>query len=120
MKYFAILRDSLRETVDSKVLYVLFLLSTLVIAFVASIYFKPGTAEETFRQFTNRNIYRSLDNPLGGGRWKDNMAQFEYRKVEQLGGDKDSPLGEYKFTLLRILRPARTSKHFTTSFRRQL
>jgi ABC-type transport system involved in multi-copper enzyme maturation permease subunit len=45
MKFLAILKDSLREALDSKVLYALFILSALVIVGVASISFKPRPAE---------------------------------------------------------------------------
>jgi ABC-type transport system involved in multi-copper enzyme maturation permease subunit len=45
MKFLAILKDSLREALDSKVLYALLILSALVIIGVASISFKPRPAE---------------------------------------------------------------------------
>src|SRR4051812_13225946 len=45
MKFLAILKDSLREALDSKVLYALLGLSVLVIVGVASISFKPRPAE---------------------------------------------------------------------------
>ena len=45
MKFLAILKDSLREALDSKVLYALLILSALVIVGVASISFKPRPAE---------------------------------------------------------------------------
>ena len=47
MKYFAILKDSLRESLDSKVLYVMFGLSTIVIVLVGSLSFKPLAAEKS-------------------------------------------------------------------------
>ncbi len=51
MKYFVILKDSIREAADSKVLYVLLGLSTLAILFVATVGFTPLSAEKTFMQF---------------------------------------------------------------------
>jgi ABC-type transport system involved in multi-copper enzyme maturation permease subunit len=45
MKFLAILKDSLREALDSKVLYALLILSVLVIVAIASISFKPRPAE---------------------------------------------------------------------------
>jgi ABC-type transport system involved in multi-copper enzyme maturation permease subunit len=44
-QFVAILKDSLREALDSKVLYALLILSTLVVVGVASISFKPRPAE---------------------------------------------------------------------------
>jgi len=41
MKFLAILKDSLRETLDVKLFYVLGALSVLLILFVASITYKP-------------------------------------------------------------------------------
>ena len=51
MKYLAILKDSLREAFDTWSLVVLLALSTLVIGFVATISFKPLSAETTMQQF---------------------------------------------------------------------
>jgi hypothetical protein len=45
MKFVAILKDSVREALDSKVLYALLILSALVVVGVASISFKPRPAE---------------------------------------------------------------------------
>lgn len=42
MKYFAILKDSFREALDSWIIYVMFGLSTLVVLFVATMTFEPG------------------------------------------------------------------------------
>ena len=49
MKYLAILKDSLREALDSKVLYFTVGLSCLVIAAVASISYRPQPAEQGLR-----------------------------------------------------------------------
>ena len=46
MKYLAILKDSWREALDSKVLYALLILSLLVIVGVASISFQPKPPEK--------------------------------------------------------------------------
>jgi ABC-type transport system involved in multi-copper enzyme maturation permease subunit len=48
MKYLAILRDSLRESLDSKVLYFMLGLSLIVIVLTSSISFEPTPAENGF------------------------------------------------------------------------
>ena len=96
MKYFAILKDSLRETIDSKVLYVLLVLSTLAIVFVASVSFTPGTAEQTYRQFTQSFFHYNFRNPSGSSRFYYGQPEaFHFEKTELLKGEADSPLSEY-------------------------
>ena len=50
MKFLAILKDSLREAIDCKVLYVMVGLSCLVTLVVASLSFKPLPAELNMRK----------------------------------------------------------------------
>ncbi len=52
MKYFAILKDSLLEALDTKVFYAMIALSCLVILLVASISFRPVTFEEEAKRDT--------------------------------------------------------------------
>ena len=54
MKPLAILRDSLREAWDSKILLVMLVLSGLFLLGVASVSYKPGTAEVVFQDFGNQ------------------------------------------------------------------
>ena len=51
MRYLAILKDSFREAVDSKVMYVLFALTVCAVAIVATISFKPLPARGTMELF---------------------------------------------------------------------
>ena len=53
MKFLAILRDSLRETLDAKLFYFLAGLSVLVCALVASVTYKPSTVEDRVKFLTN-------------------------------------------------------------------
>ena len=52
MKYLAILKDSFREALDSKVLYVLMGLSAVLTLFLLSISFQPIPAEEALQGAT--------------------------------------------------------------------
>jgi len=119
MKYFAILKDSLREALDSKVLYVLLGLSLLMILFVATLSFKPLAAEKTLEQVVDGStgaILEALkpDTDERGRRKKQGDAQFgkngelpfamggsDYRleKATVLRGTPDSPDADYLITL---------------------
>jgi ABC-type transport system involved in multi-copper enzyme maturation permease subunit len=54
MKYFAIFKDSLRESLDSKVLYVMIGLSCLVIVLVAGTGFTPESPEPALKAIVSR------------------------------------------------------------------
>jgi ABC-type transport system involved in multi-copper enzyme maturation permease subunit len=111
MKYFAILKDSLREALDSKVLYVLLALSTLVIGFVALLSFKPLSAEKTMQQFIQARIQQALNSHKpektlagehGRGRIGMRPMQFRLEKTHLLRGEPDAPESDYELTLIRI------------------
>jgi ABC-type transport system involved in multi-copper enzyme maturation permease subunit len=53
MKFLAILRDSLRETLDAKLFYFLAGLSVLVCALVASVTYKPSSVEDRVKFLAN-------------------------------------------------------------------
>jgi ABC-type transport system involved in multi-copper enzyme maturation permease subunit len=109
MKYFAILKDSLREALDSKSLFVLVALSTLAIGAVATVSFKPLSAERTMQQFFGGGnvipLALALDSHKpekmeghGNGRMMA-MGQFRLVSVDQLEGETDAPDGLYRLTL---------------------
>src|SRR5438128_368352 len=54
MKYLAILRDSIREAIDSKILYAALAVSALLVLLTASISFRPVSAEEQVNGFAVR------------------------------------------------------------------
>ena len=107
MKYFAILKDSLREAWDSWVLLVLLVLSTLVIFIVGSLSFKPLSAQQTMGYFFSQQGFEppvmltALNNRrpakiLGRqGHWRS----FTLHGVEVVRGDADSPLSDYALTV---------------------
>ena len=110
MKYFAILKDSLREALDSKVLYVLLALSTLVIGFVALLSFKPLSAEKTMQQFIQSGIQQALNShkpekTLAGGHGRGRVGmrpmQFRLEKTHLLRGEPDAPESDYELTLIQ-------------------
>lgn len=126
MRYMAILKDSMREALDSKVLYVMIGLSTIVILVVASLSFKPLPAEKTMERFfwsdmqhpfkedetipqppTFSGMLASkekkkgdlLENALRIGM----MYPYRLAKVEATGGAEDAPDGEYVLAISRII-----------------
>lgn len=52
MKFLAILKDSLREAMDTKVIYFTLGLSVLLILLTASLSFRPVPVDEQVRDFT--------------------------------------------------------------------
>ena len=110
MRYLAILKDSLREALDSKVLFVLVALSTLIIVLVATISFKPLSAERTMEQFflTGKGIplkivfdshkpekmhEQRLEKTL------NSMGQSRLVKTELVRGERDAPDNDYALTV---------------------
>ena len=126
MRYFAILKDSFREALDSKVMYVLFVLSAVSILAVGTLSFKPLSAKTTMDQFfpdPNRKnlaiMFVALYHPelTSAGMDEDDMKArekagdliqekmqplFEYRldKVELLRGEEDAPESDYVLSLV--------------------
>ena len=112
MKYFAILKDSLREAWDSWVLLVLFILSTLVIGVVALLSFKPLPAARTMQQFipfgpgSPSPIQMALDEKKlekkfarGGMHFRGGPSQFRLEKTVLLRGEADAPESDYELTI---------------------
>jgi ABC-type transport system involved in multi-copper enzyme maturation permease subunit len=103
MKFVAILKDSIRESLDTWSLRILFGLSTIAIVIVATFSAKPLSAEMTMKQFFigNRDtlpLAVVLDSHKPEKR-AGNMAdagQFHLVGVEQIKGETDAPDGEYR------------------------
>jgi ABC-type transport system involved in multi-copper enzyme maturation permease subunit len=107
MKYLAILKDSFREAIDSKAIYVMMALSVLVILFVLTMSFTPGRAEPMMQALVQG---RGLE-MVGGGR-HDHEFDAEMNEegrmmrgfftvvgVEAVKGSMDSPSSEYRVTV---------------------
>ncbi len=114
MRYFAILKDSLREALDTKLLIVLLLLSTLVIAAVAAFSFEPQSADMTMRMFFDvspmqpapiRLVINShkpekllkMDGAdfFKGGPMFRTYLEYQLKEVTLVQGEADSPESEY-------------------------
>jgi ABC-type transport system involved in multi-copper enzyme maturation permease subunit len=93
MKYLAILHDSFREALDSKVLYVLLALSGLLTLLVASVSFRPLSLEEDATGFT-----RELDFLF---RFVFQVSGYtsEILDVQQEGDTTEPWRSNYRFTL---------------------
>jgi ABC-type transport system involved in multi-copper enzyme maturation permease subunit len=106
MKYLAILKDSLREALDSTVLYVMLGLSTLVILLVATLSFTPLSAEKTMAKLVDGTIGLLLDTQKPEKMTPERMRKlqfhvrvFQLKKTEVLRGEPDSPESDYRLTL---------------------
>jgi hypothetical protein len=93
MKFLAILRDSVREAFDSKVLYALVILSGLVVLGVASISFKPRSAEKGLQDIVARfpGAQPSFAAPQA--------LQYEVEDFKQLNDNRPWE-GQYRFNLV--------------------
>jgi ABC-type transport system involved in multi-copper enzyme maturation permease subunit len=93
MKYLAILKDSVREAMDTWVFYVMAALSGLLILIVASISFRPLPVEDDVKQFTGN--FNWIVNFAGQGK---PMPQFDYADFEQTNPGAPPWQGDYRFT----------------------
>ncbi|MCS7046631.1 MAG: ABC transporter permease [Gemmataceae bacterium] len=122
MRYFAILKDSLREALDSKVLYVLIGLALLVIVFVATLSFRALSAEKALAQIVDGQVLTFLEalKPVqeGSGRPRTkgqvadpgfvfDLPRTSYRletrePIVVLRGAADSPDADYRLTVSKM------------------
>ncbi len=102
MKFIAILRDSLREAIDTKIFYVTIGLSLLFVLFLFTFSFRPVRVEdqvnrltETFTEFSDKVLPKEIKRPVfriadfnqsnpGGEPWERNY-QFDF--VEEFPAD---------------------------------
>jgi ABC-type transport system involved in multi-copper enzyme maturation permease subunit len=97
MKYFAILRDSLREALDTKVFYVMVALSLLVVLVVASVSFKPLGVEDELNRFAEQMTWVISMRTKGGA-----PTHFSIEDFQQTNDAPASEpwLGNYRFNLV--------------------
>jgi ABC-2 family transporter protein len=117
MKYLAILKDSFREALDTKVLYVMVGLSFLVILFVASMSFTPAPAEDLMKKLIGGRVagFDDLQHQGAFGEREDRRAAGEVQRQEYLGaeplkGAPDSPDSEYAITFKVVFPDAAMAK----------
>jgi ABC-type transport system involved in multi-copper enzyme maturation permease subunit len=97
MKYLAILNDSLREAIDTKIFYVMMGLSALLILFVASVSFRPLTMDEELQAGIRQlNWVLSLQSPQQPE--KERM-RFDITDLQQLNKASEPWFGDYRFSL---------------------
>jgi ABC-type transport system involved in multi-copper enzyme maturation permease subunit len=101
MKLFAILKDSFREAVDTKVFYVMVALSGCLTLIMALISFRPASADELKDPLTiplNGNFEEML-RPGPGMRTRVFSGAYTITSVEPLDGAPDSPDSPLIFTV---------------------
>jgi ABC-type transport system involved in multi-copper enzyme maturation permease subunit len=100
MKFLAILKDSFREAVDSKVFYAMIGLSLLLILLVGSVSFKPLSAEEALPSVVNsqgfRIVYRDRGRSLEA---VPRFVAYEVRDIQKTNDAGEPQLGDYRFKL---------------------
>jgi ABC-type transport system involved in multi-copper enzyme maturation permease subunit len=95
MKYLAILKDSVREAMDTSVFYVMAGLSALMILVIASISFKPVSVEEDVKRFTG--TFNWMMSWASQGR---PAPRFAYEDFRQTNAGTEPWKGDYTFTLV--------------------
>ncbi|MCI0380349.1 MAG: ABC transporter permease [Gemmataceae bacterium] len=107
MRYLAILKDSLREALDSTVLYIMLGLSALVVLLVATVSFENLPAARTFEKVADGSIQLAFDLLKPDKAEEHSKRQLsgnvqvnllELAKVRVVSGAPDSPDSEYTVT----------------------
>jgi ABC-type transport system involved in multi-copper enzyme maturation permease subunit len=94
MKFLAILKDSLREAVDTKVFYVTLGLSAFLILLVASVSFRPITVEDQANQIARSlGFFRQF---ARGGQ----IPELKIDHFEHTGPDSEPWKGKFRFDLV--------------------
>lgn len=108
MKFLAILRDSLREAIDTKVFYVMVALSGLLALFAFSIGFKPRPARDAFLWMANTTLNPELTRDMDPERFMNallhvkSLDAYEVVQVEPLDGKSYLPDNRFRIVLRRL------------------
>ena len=104
MKFLAILRDSLREAIDTKVFYVMVALSGLLALFAFSIGFKPRTPKENYEWIANTTLNPELTGDMDPERFMNALMRMKsldaYEIVEAKPLDDKPYLPDNRFQIL--------------------
>ena len=93
MKFFAILRDSVREALDAKGVYFVFGLTAVFLAGIGSLSFKPEPADKGVRAILKRLP--------GGQALRGNAAvSYDVENLEQTNEPAPAWKGEYRYDQL--------------------
>jgi ABC-type transport system involved in multi-copper enzyme maturation permease subunit len=96
MKHLAILRDSLREAIDTKVFYVMMGLSVFLILLTASLSFRPLTVEDDLHQLTS-----SFNLLIGwASQGRPPPLHLAYEDFHQTNDAAEPWKGDYAFTFI--------------------
>lgn|SRR5262245_56166628 len=104
MKYLAILKDSLREALDSKLLYFTLGVSVLVVLLVGSVTFRPVPVEE---QVTKTAQFMNGILQLGG---RGIAPHYSVAEFEQTNAATEPWQGEYRFVYIQECADENTLK----------
>jgi ABC-type transport system involved in multi-copper enzyme maturation permease subunit len=102
MKFVAMLKDSLRETIDSKVFFVVIAISVLFVGLMATLQLTPQPPEYAMRQLVDTLPDTLQQANLGiFGRFKvgDTLTRWKLEDLETAEGTTRPWEGEYHFTL---------------------
>jgi hypothetical protein len=91
MRYLSILKDSLREALDTKVIYFTFALSLLVVMLIGSVTFRPVEAQEQFERYS-RFLTWAFGMAMQG-----NGPQHKIEAFEQTNGNDVPWKRDYRF-----------------------
>ena len=91
MKYLAILKDSLREAIDTKIIYFTLGLSCLLILLIGSVTFRPMSAQEEFESGTEMVNWLFSRIPEAGG------LRFDVVDFQQTNAAAEPWRGDYRF-----------------------
>jgi ABC-type transport system involved in multi-copper enzyme maturation permease subunit len=102
MKYLAILRDSLRETIDSKVFFVVLAISALFIGVLATLSLQPNPPEEGLRKLVDRlpDGAQEVNLPIMGRvKATPSFTRYELQDLKGPEGPSRPWDAEYQFTI---------------------
>jgi ABC-type transport system involved in multi-copper enzyme maturation permease subunit len=99
LKFSAILRDSVREALDAKVIYVLLALSAVVIVAMSSVSFKAEGPEKGLETILSR-----LPGAQGGFGTKP-PVQYKFENLDPIGDPNKPWEGRYRFDLVATETP---------------
>src|SRR5262245_27338194 len=101
MRFFAILKDSLRETIDSKVFFVILIISEFPVFVMATLSLEPNPPDEGLRKISQRFFDGSeVDVPLLGT--IKALQPFVRYSIEEIRAPENSNRpweAEYQFTI---------------------
>lgn len=99
MKFLAILKDSPRETLDVKLFYVLVGLSVLIIAFVASITYKPEPMDTQVKPLLGLATFAIVNDFQQQEPTRGLIARPDVTDFEQLQKDREPWEADHRFRL---------------------